>query len=320
MFKSEGIVILVAFALAGCESPSGRQSGVDSGSIKILGLSVATDGSLRIAGEGLQNVSKLRIASGGSPVQLSISSVTGKEINASASSQLRLVAGTAYDLLVTTAQAGEQIVPITVSVPNGSLSPAALSSSGATNGMVLKWDGTSWSPASAALQGPAGPQGPAGAAFGGPNLRLRNGEGSLVGTAVISFRANYNGIHGIATVWDSGSDSYMQYSALSGSAVVGDGGSGSSAPFYFATSDCSGQAYVRPQEVPPFYAAYLGSQLYRAGGVVQSLRPSSVRSSTANCSAISNYGGGVASGFIAVSAIDPVFPSQLTFPFAFERF
>lgn len=99
-------------------------------------------------------------------------------------------------------------------------------------------DGTQGVPGAIGATGPVGPRGPMGSSGeDGTSARLINGDGTVIGDRVISFKpATGYDPNVIVTVWDATTNTIASY--MNG--VVSDGdGSGT----FYITKDCTGLAY-----------------------------------------------------------------------------
>jgi hypothetical protein len=275
---------------ASASSPSNKKD-----SPEISSVSISSAGELVLKGNGLDQVSSLKITSDAGTVKLRLGTQSKTTLSASATSPLTLVAGTVYDLFISSAKAENTVFPIVIQLPNnlmGAQGPQGLQGPQGPQGP----------------QGQQGIQGPVGAAFGGPNLRLVDGNGNVIGTAVVSNQ------EGRAIIWDSSTDSYFTYNLSTGRWIYAQ----SSIPIYFQSSNCTGQAYVRQQEVPSYHAIYMGGSLYKAGStILNSISTGSYTTQFGGCQVLN---GNNSVGYAALTQISNVFPQQLPMPLSLQRF
>jgi len=109
-------------------------------------LNVANN-TITLQGQNLDQVSSLRLKdNNGHTYTLVISSQGSNQISASVTSALTLALGSIYSLIISSANAADLSVPISIQIPDNSIPSSALTASGAVAGQVLKYDGTKWVP------------------------------------------------------------------------------------------------------------------------------------------------------------------------------
>jgi hypothetical protein len=170
------------------------------------------DGEFIVDGTHLNKVEGLRIGS----IVLQISTQSSHQLKARATSSLNIVAGIVYNLLVSTASA-ETTYPISITIPDGSLSVSALAGGSATAGQVLKYNGSAWVPAA---NNPSG------------GLYLAYLNGTIIGQLVTWIGGN------TLFVWDDADGVMVVYENTTGGVKIHE-----QSQLEYATSDCSGTAY-----------------------------------------------------------------------------
>ena len=109
-------------------------------------VNIAND-QVTINGSGFTNATVVKIKGNGIDTNLNITSKSDSQIIASATENLALLAGGTFDLLIGTADA-QVTYTITFTLTDGSVTASKLASMSATSGQVLKFNGTTWGPAS----------------------------------------------------------------------------------------------------------------------------------------------------------------------------
>ncbi|MGZ6311546.1 MAG: hypothetical protein ACXWOH_13005 [Bdellovibrionota bacterium] len=300
LFTSFCVLITGCLQLPGSSSETSSNKG---NAPAISAISFTSTGGLAISGNQLDRVTALKISSRSGTVSLKLSAQSKTALRADAVSALTMVAGTVYDLLISTAEADDSaVVPIVIQMPSNNPSPIP-----GPQGI----QGVQGPQGPQGTQGLQGLQGPAGAAFGGPNLQLVDGNGNTVGTAVTSTAPA-----GMITVWESSTDSYYIYNSATGQAANAQ----TSLPIYYQSSNCTGQGYVRQQDVVSYYDLYLNGSLYKVGRTIFQTIPTGSYMSSQPGSACTVMSGNNSRAYSPITQISNVFPRQLVFPLTLQRF
>jgi hypothetical protein len=102
---------------------------------------------LVVNGNGLTNIQNIKLINNGVEQTLVVESSTANKLIANGMSLVTIGVGKVFDMVLSSAS-GSTTVPVVFSLDNGSVTAAMLSSMGATAGQILKYNGTTWVPAS----------------------------------------------------------------------------------------------------------------------------------------------------------------------------
>jgi hypothetical protein len=207
-----------------------------------------TNNSITITGVNLGEIKRLKVSGGEQDIELKIDSQSPYQIKAKAASALAFVAGVAYRLLLSTGNA-DVVVPITVQIAAGSLDPNVLKGAGASVGMVLKWNGTSWVPGNDETG--AGGGVPAAGEFW-----LARHDGTLIGQILHGFGGNGT------FLWDAQNGLAVPYT---GPMNEQSGMRVSPGSLYFTTPDCTGQPYASLNYLA---IGYIGNLAFRNAATI----------------------------------------------------
>jgi hypothetical protein len=206
----------------GCAKVAGLATFASVGSGATISKLSISNNAIIIDGKHLGVVKKLKINDGQNTYELKIATQKDDQITLNTTAAFSLIVGAVYNLLVTTANAADAILPITVQVADGTLSPTALSGGGATVGQVLQWNGTAWTPASNI-----------GGDGGGINLWLANIDGSIIGKLI-----TFDYMDASFSIWDDQDAAIVNYvPSQDGSKMVASSSHGLIT--FYTTSNCS---------------------------------------------------------------------------------
>lgn len=100
-----------------------------------------------IRGSGFSKVNQVHVEGNGLDADLKVLSVSDSQIIATASDVLSLLVSKSFNLIIGNVEA-QATYPITFTLQNGAVQAAHLAQMGASTGQVLKWNGSTWTPAS----------------------------------------------------------------------------------------------------------------------------------------------------------------------------
>ena len=155
MNKTHMTFFFLLLFIVGCKPFSGKTWDIKktildnekSTSKEIVSSIDISNNQIVINGAGFSKVTIVKIQGSGVNESLIVSSLSDSQIIAKASSAFSLMVSGAFNLIIGTSEA-QVTYPITFTLKDGAIQVLHLSQMGASTGQVLKWNGTSWMPAS----------------------------------------------------------------------------------------------------------------------------------------------------------------------------
>lgn len=146
--------LFILLLISGCNfgkigtitGPNINSGGIATGGSPFITSVTISNNQIVVNGSNLDNVTIAKM-SGDATHTFAIESKTFTELVLNAKSALGLVVDGTFDLIISNAY-GAATFPITVVLQDGQVTAAKLNSMGATSGQVLRYNGTSWGPAS----------------------------------------------------------------------------------------------------------------------------------------------------------------------------
>jgi hypothetical protein len=289
-------LVLTALALASCkQAGNGAGSENSKEEATVLSIELTNDGAFLVKGKHLNKITALKVKDGATTTPLTIISSGNLELKVGATSPLTLVAGTLYDLLVSSANAADAIVPITIQGPTG-----PTGATGAT--------GPAGPTGATGATGPRGFQGPAGAGAS-HEFWLQQLDGTPLAQIIM-----WNG-GSTFTVWDDVNSVAVMYGPDNGQIVANMLGD---VYLFYASTDCSGQVYSSAPSLNnmgafPGTAFYFGTTYYAIQPQFDTITPRSRRIEVAGAAGPCDVQTDTTASYPRVTAIaTPGVPRTLT--------
>ncbi|NOT77898.1 MAG: hypothetical protein HOP07_02705 [Bacteriovoracaceae bacterium] len=152
MAMQKFIIFIISIILSGCVA-KGKVAIIMKSNLKqsVLNLNIASvriqNNQLIINGSNLESITTVKLVEGGLTQTLAVESATNGEVIANGVSAITLGVGKVFDMILSNANAAATF-PVSFTLNDGSVTKQKLSSMGALSGQVLKFNGTTWEPAS----------------------------------------------------------------------------------------------------------------------------------------------------------------------------
>lgn len=149
------ILTMTSLLIGGCKAFHGDKVHVSTKVIKQKELSATlssvnvSNNQVTLHGTGFLDVSTVKIQGHGVNTTLVVNSKSDTQIIAKASSALSLLVNRTFNLIIENVEA-QAVYPITFTLQNGAVLASHLDQMSASIGQVLKWNGSTWAPASLA--------------------------------------------------------------------------------------------------------------------------------------------------------------------------